>query len=172
MAKYSYELKKKVVEDYLTGLGGYRYLRRKYGISSPEIVRTWIRTYDKYGFEGLRKKKNAKHTLDFKLNIVELYLAGNHSLTDLGNKYGVMNLGTIRNWVRTYETFGPAGFIPKKKGAKPDMKKLKSKMKDENKDEYIKRLEEEQKRLKLENELLKQLRGLRLAEEEQKKKQE
>ncbi len=172
MAKYSSELKRKVVEDYISGLGGYGYLKKKYGIAHHETIRTWVRTYRKYGYDGLCKKKYNTYTLDFKLNIVKLYLEGNHSLSELGDEYGVINHGTICSWIQTYETYWPVGFVPKKKGRKPDMKKDKSKIKEMNKDEYIKELEEEQKRLKLEIELLKQLRGLRLAEEKTKKKQE
>ena len=36
MAKYSYEFKLKVVQEYLNGEGGYNYLWKKYNIYSNE----------------------------------------------------------------------------------------------------------------------------------------
>jgi transposase-like protein len=32
MVKYSYELKRQVIQDYLDGLGGYKKLAQKYGL--------------------------------------------------------------------------------------------------------------------------------------------
>jgi len=172
MAKYSYEFKKKVVECYLSGEGGLNHLAKMYGVSNHSVVRTWIRTHSKYGYDGLMKKKNKKYSLEFKVNIVELYLSKGYSTSELGDKFGIMNRGTITKWVQEYEKYGPIAFIPKKRGRKPDMKKRQSNLKVKDKSDYIKQLEEELKKAKLENKLLKQLRGLRLAEEKQKKKQE
>ena len=39
MAKYSFEFKMQVVNDYLNGNGGYRYLAQKYGISQDSTIR-------------------------------------------------------------------------------------------------------------------------------------
>ncbi len=38
MTKYSYELKKQVVQDYLEGLGGYKKLAKKYNLASKGII--------------------------------------------------------------------------------------------------------------------------------------
>ena len=39
MAKYSYELKKKIVEEYLSGKRGYPVLEDKYQVGEPQIRR-------------------------------------------------------------------------------------------------------------------------------------
>jgi len=44
MAKYSYEFKKKVVDAYLNGDGGYSYLSSAYGPNTKDI-RTWVNNY-------------------------------------------------------------------------------------------------------------------------------
>lgn len=39
MAKYTYEFKKKVVNDYLNGRGGYGFLAKTYGIPSKKMLK-------------------------------------------------------------------------------------------------------------------------------------
>lgn len=46
MAKYSYDFKKQVVEEYLRGEGGYGYLANKYGISDKKMIRLWVNNYE------------------------------------------------------------------------------------------------------------------------------
>ncbi|MDL4906909.1 helix-turn-helix domain-containing protein, partial [Enterococcus gallinarum] len=61
MAKYPFELKLKIVKEYLSDVGGYRYLANKYGISSKSQVSNWVNVYREYGEEGLlRKHQNQK----------------------------------------------------------------------------------------------------------------
>lgn len=42
MAKYSYEFKLQVVQVYLDGEGGYRYLSKKYGVPSKRDIEKWV----------------------------------------------------------------------------------------------------------------------------------
>jgi transposase-like protein len=37
MAKYNYEFKKKIIQAYLNGEGGYKYLADKYGIPAESV---------------------------------------------------------------------------------------------------------------------------------------
>lgn len=68
MAKYPFELKLKIVKEYLSGVGGYRHLANKNGISSKSQVSDWVNAYREYGEEGLlRKHQNQKHSVQFKL---------------------------------------------------------------------------------------------------------
>ena len=60
MAKYSYEFKKQIVEDYKKGEGGYKVLGKRYGIDES-LIRTWIAIYNKLGDEGLQKSKQQKN---------------------------------------------------------------------------------------------------------------
>jgi len=44
MAKYSYEFKKKIVDEYLDGGGGRKFLAKKYGIPSTSKVMQWVKS--------------------------------------------------------------------------------------------------------------------------------
>ncbi|EDN9714880.1 helix-turn-helix domain-containing protein, partial [Listeria monocytogenes] len=45
MAKYSYEFKLNVVQEYLGNKGGYRYQAKKHGIKTDQQVRKWVNAY-------------------------------------------------------------------------------------------------------------------------------
>ena len=52
MAKYSFKFKKSVVEAYLKGEGGYRYLSQKYGVESHKQVCRWLKIIRSLGTPG------------------------------------------------------------------------------------------------------------------------
>ena len=52
--KYTYEFKRQVVEDYLTGGGGVLFLAKKYGIPGKSLVHQWIKAYREFGEDGLK----------------------------------------------------------------------------------------------------------------------
>ena len=45
MAKYDFEFKKKVVEAYLRGEGGYQILSKKFGLKSTRQIGYWVKAY-------------------------------------------------------------------------------------------------------------------------------
>ena len=53
MAKYSYEFKKQVIEAYLSGEGGYKYLAKRYGVPAWSNIKKWVRNYETHGDKGL-----------------------------------------------------------------------------------------------------------------------
>ena len=57
--KYSYELKKKLVEDSMKGLSSTE-LMEKYGILNVSQVETWLRIFRAEGLEGLKEKKRGR----------------------------------------------------------------------------------------------------------------
>lgn len=59
MAKYSFEFKKKIVQEYLAGKEGYKYLAKKYNIGNrgSEQIHRWVESYKKFGDEGLRRSR-------------------------------------------------------------------------------------------------------------------
>lgn len=178
MAKYSFEFKRKVVQAYLNGEGGYIYLSKKYRIPSMNNVQKWVSAYKEFGEEGLlRSRKNKNYTFEFKLHVVELYLTTEVSYQELALKMGMNNPSLIVKWVNDYRIAGPEALMPKKKGRKKQVSKLIDKktnvqMPNSGDTEYLKQLEEENLKLRIENAYLKELRRLRLSEEAQKRKQE
>lgn len=46
MEKYSFEFKKKMVESYLSGEGGFEFLSKKYSVPYTSL-RNWVHGYEK-----------------------------------------------------------------------------------------------------------------------------
>ena len=180
MAKYSYEFKKKVVQAYLNGEGGYTHLAEKYDVKNKRQVLNWVHSYNELGDDGLiRLRQNKKYSFQFKLSVVELYLTSEVSYQELALSQGINNPSLVARWVNDYRIAGPDALRPKKKGRKKtlDIREFKKPSKsDEEKPvdtsaEHIKELEDENLKLRIENAYLKELRRLRLEEETLLKKQ-
>lgn len=171
MAKYSFELKMKVVNDYLSGKGGYIFLGRKYGIDDC-MVEKFVKTYKAFGSDGLkRSRKRKEYSFEFKLNAVELYLSNEVSYLEASIKLGLANSSLLARWVSAYRVAGPEGLRPRMKGRKNTLKEndIKHTMSVEPADtseKHVRELEDELLRLRIENAYLKELRRLRLEEEE------
>lgn len=181
MAKYTFEFKKHIVMDYINGGGGTQFLAKKYGIPNHSQLQRWVASYKKFGDAGLmRSRKNNKYTFEFKLHVVELYLSTEVSYQELALSQGINNSLLITKWVNDFRIAGLDALRPKKKGRK---KTLDSKNKDKTVVQsteviqvdtsagYVKQLEDELLKLRIENAYLKELRRLRLEEETLLKKQ-
>ena len=138
MSKYSYELKKKLVTEYMNGEAGYDYLTKKYEIPSTSTARRWI-------------------------NATEM------SYQELALSVGIKTPGIVTEWVRRYRAAGPDALRPRRKGRRPQVSKPKKEAPQTEKEkadaEYLRQLEEENLRLRIENAYLKELRRLRLEDE-------
>ena len=180
MAKYSYEFKKKIVQEYLDGNGGYKYLAKKYNIAKDTQVMDWVKAYQTFGNDGLmRSRQNNNYSFQFKLSVVELYLSSEVSYQELALSQGISNPSLIVKWVNDFRIAGPDALRPKKKGRKKTLdisenKKISKTTEEKLVDtsaEHIKELENELLKLRIENAYLKELRRLRLEEEALLKKQ-
>lgn len=180
MAKYDYEFKKKVVDAYMKGEGGYSFIAEKYGVKNRTQVLNWVHYYQQLGDKGLmRSRKNETYTFEFKLHVVELYLSSEVSYQELALSKGINNSATLNKWVNDFRIAGPDALRPKRKGRKKSLES--NTKKDTIKDsetipvdtsaEHIKQLEDELLKLRIENAYLKELRRLRLEEEGLLKKQ-
>ncbi len=180
MSKYSYELKLEVVQAYQNGKGGYKYLAKEYGISGTKQIREWVRNFENYGEEGLKKsEKNQKYSFDFKLSVVECYLTTETSYPELATAHNIKNPATICRWVQDFHEHGLDGLREKPKGRTAKMKNADNISKNpekstgkQNQDDYIKELEvklaetkQELLYAEIENKYLKELRKLRLKRE-------
>ena len=73
MARYSYELKKKIVEEYLSGMTSYSILEEKYQIDESMIMR-WVNNYKHFGDDSLKRSRNKRaYSVEFKLEAVTRY---------------------------------------------------------------------------------------------------
>ena len=155
MAKYSYEFKLKVVQEYLNGEGGYNYLCKKYNISTKIRLQEWVALYKKFGNDGLmRSRKNNNYSFQFKLHMVELYLSSEVSYQELALSQGIFTPALLAKWVNDFRNAGPDALRPKKKGRKKTLgTKNNSTPNIENKPidtsaEHIKELEDELLKIK------------------------
>ena len=175
MAKYSFEFKKKIVTEYLTGNVGYKYLANKYGTPAKSNIENWINNYQSYGDKGLlRSRKNANYSFEYKLHAVELYLSSEVSYQELALSLKINNPPLLAKWVNDFRIAGPDALRPKKKGRKKSLE-LSDKEKNipspsestpvDTSDEHVKQLEDELLKLRIENAYLKELRRLRLEDE-------
>ena len=178
MAKYSYEFKMQIVQEYLQGKAGTKSLAKEYGMPSDRPLRRWIKKYQSLGAESLmRSRKNIPYPFEFKMHVVQLYLTTEVSYEDLAIQTGVKDAAIIARWVRDYRVAGIEALRPKPKGRRRnvDKKKISKELAKElpdEKAEYLKQLEDENLRLRLENAFLKELRRLRLEEEAQRTQRE
>ena len=178
MAKYSYEFKKEVVTAYLDGLGGYEFLAAQYGIPAWSNIKKWVLGYQKFGDEALFcSRKYIKYSFEYKLHVVELYLSTEVSYQELALQEGIPNPAQICKWVNAFNAAGPDALRPRKKGRKKSLSSKNNIKKATSKEtlsvdasaEHIKQLEEELFKLRIENAFLKELRRLRLEDEEKMK---
>ena len=103
MAKYSFEIKKKIVSEYLSRNKSSSYLARKYGITNKNEILKWVAIYKTLGDDGLmRSRKNKNYSFEFKLNVVKLYLTNEVSYKELALSQGINNLSLIHRWVNDF----------------------------------------------------------------------
>ena len=180
MAKFSFEFKKMIVQEYLDGKGGVGYIAKRYNISHKSQIQRWINAYREFGDDGLlRSRQNNNYSFQFKLSVVELYLSSEISYQELALSQGINNPSLITRWVNDFRIAGPDALRPKKKGRKKtlDIREFKKSSKSneeksvDSSAEHIKKLEDELLKLRIENAYLKELRRLRLEEEALLKKQ-
>ena len=175
MAKYSTEFKMKVVKEYLESKNSYTNLSEKYCIPDKSVIRRWVNSYKSQGYEGLKvKRENTQYTLEFKLNVVNLYLTGEMSYQILANELKINNPSMIAKWVIDFRQKGIEGLKSKKRGRPSKMSKSPKKSKDTKIEssaqltneednslneaqlkEKIKKLEEKNYWLQLENDAIK-----------------
>ncbi|CAC9925208.1 IS3 family transposase ISEfa10 [Aedoeadaptatus nemausensis] len=116
MAKYSYELKKKIVEEYLSGKTSYQALAMKYNIEKSAL-KLWVNNYKHFGDEGLmRSRNNREYSVEFKLEAITRYETSECSYRQLALELGLTNPSMIVNWRRKYREKGIEGLRPHKRG--------------------------------------------------------
>lgn len=88
MTKYSDEFKLKVVRDYLDGHYGYRKLAKKYNIPDKIIIRTWVKAFQSFGVDGIKKKqKKTVYSVTFKINVLNYMKRTGDSFQDTAIKF-------------------------------------------------------------------------------------
>lgn len=174
MAKYNFELKKKIVLEHLSLGVGSKALAKKYNVKSARQIQQWIHNYNEFGEEGLkRSRQKNNYSFEFKLHMVESYLSNEVSYEELALANGITNYTMISRWVEAFRVAGPDGLRPRKKGRKKTLdnsvcNKISQNVKENTPNtsaEHVKELEDELLKLRIENAFLKELRRLHLEDD-------
>ena len=116
MAKYSYELKRKIVEEYLFGESSYPILEDKYQIDES-LIRRWVNNYKQFGDEGLMRSRNKReYSVEFKLEAITRYETSECSYQQLALELGLTNPSMIAKWHSQYRKEGMEGLRTHKRG--------------------------------------------------------
>ena len=103
MAKYNFELKKKIVLEHLSLGVGSKALAKKYNVKSARQIQQWIHNYNEFGEEGLkRSRQKNNYSFEFKLHMVESYLSNEVSYEELALANGITNYTMISRWVEAF----------------------------------------------------------------------
>ena len=168
MAKYSFELKLNAILDDEKGSGDYQTIANKYHVNRLHLIKDWGDMYRSFGSSGLQcRSKNKVYDTQFKLNAVNLYLTSEKSYREIGDQLGMTNNVLLTRWVLDYREKGEFAFSnsrgrPRKE---PDMSKQKSSKQPSDLSETeqkLAQLQNENLKLRIENEYLKGLRRLRM----------
>lgn len=108
--QYSEEVKRKAVEEYLSGQGSSIAIAEKYQLRSGNLVLDWVKAYhernSKQETGGSVMRKD--HTQEERLRAVLACLDGGQQHGDVAREYQV-EVQTLRSWVKKYEEMGAAG---------------------------------------------------------------
>ncbi|HEO8422591.1 helix-turn-helix domain-containing protein [Niallia sp. FSL W8-0635] len=169
MSKYNEKFKFMIVKEYQEGKLGYKLLAKKHDIKSHKQIINWVKNYEKFGMEGLtRKKQNKTYSVQFKLNVLSFMKRTGFSVTETALEFGLTNPPMITAWKKAFLEEG-AESLEKPKGRPPMSDKAKNKNKKtiEDADEsYEQKLERENELLRLEVAYLKKLRAFQMNPED------
>ncbi len=157
---YSSELKRRAVEEYLSGKGSHEDICKKYKILSDSLLRDWIKVYNSHRElrpsrgrgSDIYMTKGRNTTYEERVEIVSYCIENGNDYTATIEKYGV-SYQQIYSWVRKYNEKGAEGLVDKrgKRKSESEMTEL-EKLRAENRI-----LEARNRRLELECAVLKKL---------------
>lgn len=100
----SQEEKLQAVHEYLNGELSLRDVALKYGVGDTS-VRKWIAKYKSGGEAALLPSHTKKHySRSLKQEVVQAYLAGKGSYSELCIRYKIPSFDTVRKWVMQYNS--------------------------------------------------------------------
>lgn len=155
--KHSIEFRLGLIKASLNGTPVKR-LAKQNGISDS-LLRKWVDAHRISGRQGLLPHYGQHYPADFKLRTVRACLDEGLSLRDCCLHYQIPSQGTLSRWINQHKQFGQDCFISKARG-RPRSMKNKAKIKTNGPLTRLEELENENLRLRAENELLKKLDAL------------
>ena len=98
------EFRAMVSQEYLDGIGSYRFLAERYNIGT-KTLQEWVAKFRIHGIDAfITQAGNTSYSSDFKIMCVEAVLSGEGSIDDIVAKYNVSSREVLRNWIKLYNT--------------------------------------------------------------------
>lgn len=157
MSKYSFELKKQVVEYYLNTSCGYKLTGEHFNICKS-VVRKWIRSYIKNGYNGLKSNESTVYDGKYKLAVIEYMYNNSLSAEETAHIFNLAGGDRVLKWIEIYNNEGIEGLNIHSRGRPKNMSKKSKSEKQEEKNNLD--LEKEIEILRAENAYLKKLHAL------------
>ena len=161
--KYSYELRKEILQQYLEEKKSLLSLSKAYGIDEGTI-RKWRDMNLCNGDNGI-KPINNKYSGKIKEDVLAYYYSHNMLLRETAAYFNIPSTSTITTWISIYEKDGVSGLYKERRGRplkkkSPNQRYIPSQppkdIKDLSHEEALKELEY----LRMENEVLKKYHAL------------
>lgn len=124
---YKPELKKRAVQEYLSGGGSLLEVSKKYGLWGEKQLRDWIKVYNAHGdFNSVRfsgggsyMKQGRETTQEERIQIVRDCLASGKNYGEMAMKHKV-SYQQVRTWTLRFEEMGEAGLEDRRGKRKKD----------------------------------------------------
>lgn len=124
---YSPELKKKAVQEYLSGEGSLEDISKKYKIRNPCILEAWLKVYNTHGdFNSVKQSGGGSYmrqtrntTQEERVQIARECIALGKNYGELAIKYNV-SYQQVRTWTLRFEELGEAGLEDRRGKRKKD----------------------------------------------------
>ncbi len=114
MAKYSEQLKLKLVKQYLAGVAGAGVIAQRYGVG-PSVLRHWVATYEQHGRDGLRKKFS-HYDAQFRMSVLTHMWRKDLSCRQVAVVFDIRNPSCVGKWERRYHEGGMDALAPRPRG--------------------------------------------------------
>jgi len=104
MARYSEQLKLKLVKEHQSGAGGVRMIAQRHGVGYT-VLRRWIAAYEQHGREGLRKKYS-HYDAQFRMSVLSYMWREGLSYQQVAAVFDIRWPGCISKWEHQYHAGG------------------------------------------------------------------
>ena len=124
---YSPELKKKAVQEYLSGQGSLEDISKRHKIRNPCILEAWLKVYNTHGdFNSVKRSGGGSYmrqtrstTQEERIQISRECIASGKNYGELAIKYNV-SYQQVRTWTLRFEELGAAGLEDRRGKRKKD----------------------------------------------------
>jgi transposase len=123
LGKYTEQEKLLAVEDYCTGQSGLRITAQRHNVDVSSL-RQWVAAYRVFGAMGIKEKKRAFYSVEFKLTVLRRVRLEKLSYRQAAALFDVRRFDIIGHWERQYaegglDALSSGSTIPCKQMTKP-----------------------------------------------------